>query len=172
MYLDFQVKARAEDGLIAGYSCPCGCTPRLAYAKGSTDVVDGCCCGNEFAVGPAAGLHLHPSDGFALHTEGFTAPWGEPLEAAWKVGTATNVDEPGHGHGDHHDHAESATESQTPATAVDPVCGMIVDIAAATGKDLHVAYEGVDYYFCGKGCKLEFGDDPSKYLHPGYQPSM
>jgi hypothetical protein len=28
------------------------------------------------------------------------------------------------------------------------------------------------YYFCGKGCKLEFGDDPGTYLDPSHTPSM
>ena len=49
---------------------------------------------------------------------------------------------------------------------------MTVDPAAAEARDLHVSYNGVDYYFCGKGCKLEFGDDPERYLDPSYVPSM
>lgn len=58
------------------------------------------------------------------------------------------------------------------ATAIDPVCGMTVDIAAATASGLHLNHAGTDYYFCGRGCKLEFGDDPDKYLDPSYVPSM
>ena len=53
------------------------------------------------------------------------------------------------------------------ATAVDPVCGMQVDTAAARWTYEH---EGITYYFCGKGCMLEFRDDPAKYLDPGYTP--
>ncbi len=54
------------------------------------------------------------------------------------------------------------------AIAIDPVCGMEVqtDTAQQTTE-----YKGTTYYFCAKGCRLEFGDDPEKYLDPEYQPS-
>jgi len=55
---------------------------------------------------------------------------------------------------------------------IDPVCGMSVDRAAAREKGLHLDYNGRDFFFCGKGCKLEFGDDPETYLDPAYVPSM
>ena len=54
------------------------------------------------------------------------------------------------------------------AYAKDPVCGMEVDM----DTDLHFEYEGETYYFCSRGCRLEFEDDPEKYLDPGYEPSM
>lgn len=57
-------------------------------------------------------------------------------------------------------------------SAVDPVCGMSVDREAAVAMDLHLHYDGVDHYFCGRGCKLEFGADPATYLDPSYVPSM
>lgn len=56
--------------------------------------------------------------------------------------------------------------------AVDPVCGMSVDPAPAREKGLHFTHERVDYYFCGKGCFLEFRDDPARFLDPSYTPSM
>ena len=49
---------------------------------------------------------------------------------------------------------------------------MSVEPAVATEKGLHRRHEGVDYYFCGKGCYLEFRDDPARYLEPSYVPSM
>lgn len=55
---------------------------------------------------------------------------------------------------------------------VDPVCGMAVDRGAASAKGLHSSFNGVDYFFCGKGCKLEFDDDPDHFLDPAYLPSM
>jgi Cu+-exporting ATPase len=62
-------------------------------------------------------------------------------------------------------HEMSARES----AATDPVCGMTVVIEGAQ----HVSeYEGTTYYFCGKGCRLEFEDDPERILAPGYVPSM
>jgi Cu+-exporting ATPase len=56
-------------------------------------------------------------------------------------------------------------------TAIDPVCGMTVDIEHAAAAGLTAERGGLTYYFCGKGCKLEFGDDPASHLDPGNTPS-
>jgi Cu+-exporting ATPase len=58
---------------------------------------------------------------------------------------------------------------KAPTMATDPVCGMKVD---TTTSKLSVEHEGTTYWFCGRGCLLEFGDDPAKYLDPNYVPSM
>ena len=55
---------------------------------------------------------------------------------------------------------------------LDPVCGMTVEPAVALQKGLHSQHEGVEHYFCGKGCKLDFEEDPGRYLDPAYVPSM
>jgi YHS domain-containing protein len=55
---------------------------------------------------------------------------------------------------------------------IDPVCGMAVEAEAARAAALHSTYEGTDYFFCGRGCKLEFDEDPERYLDSGYVPSM
>jgi Cu+-exporting ATPase len=55
------------------------------------------------------------------------------------------------------------------AMATDPVCGMQVDTQTS---ELKFEHEGETYWFCGKGCLLEFRDDPKTYLDPNYQPSM
>jgi Cu+-exporting ATPase len=53
--------------------------------------------------------------------------------------------------------------------ATDPVCGMDVDVDKAE----HVAeHQGTRYYFCSRGCKLDFEEEPEKYLDPSYKPSM
>ena len=52
---------------------------------------------------------------------------------------------------------------------IDPVCGMDVD---TTATDLKLEHDGTTYWFCGKGCLLEFQDDPARFLDPDYQPSM
>ena len=57
-------------------------------------------------------------------------------------------------------------------SAIDPVCGMTVDPEPARAKGLHSSYKGVDYFFCGKGCKLDFDEDPERYLDATYQPTM
>ena len=67
---------------------------------------------------------------------------------------------------DHHTMSEQSGEIK------DPVCGMTVDAEQAKAKGLTTDHEGTTYYFCGRGCKLEFGDDPGRYLDPSHKPSM
>jgi Cu+-exporting ATPase len=55
------------------------------------------------------------------------------------------------------------------AVEIDPVCGMEVD---TTTSLLSYEHDGTTYWFCGKGCLLEFRDDPDRYLDPDYVPSM
>jgi len=54
----------------------------------------------------------------------------------------------------------------------DPVCGMTVDAEGARDKGLAREYGGREYVFCGKGCYLEFGDDPEAFLAEGFTPEM
>ena len=49
------------------------------------------------------------------------------------------------------------------AIAIDPVCGMNVETEGAT---LTADHDGVTYYFCGRGCLLDFRDEPERYVHP------
>jgi len=46
-------------------------------------------------------------------------------------------------------------------TAIDPVCGMTVEIKTAKHKTVHA---GHTHYFCGAGCKTKFLANPAKYL--------
>jgi Cu+-exporting ATPase len=64
---------------------------------------------------------------------------------------------------------EYAQEITAMAMATDPVCGMQVDTETS---DLKLEHDGTTYWFCGRGCLLEFKDDPDKYLDPEYSPSM
>lgn len=59
--------------------------------------------------------------------------------------------------------------STPPGIAVDPVCGMKVVIEDAQHTS---EYQGTTYYFCGKGCRLDFEEDPERVLAPDYQPHM
>ena len=45
--------------------------------------------------------------------------------------------------------------------AIDPVCLMTVDKDEAKGTS---EYEGKTYYFCSTGCKVEFDDDPGRFV--------
>ena len=50
-----------------------------------------------------------------------------------------------------------------PATAKDPVCGMMVDPAKTPH---HAEHDGTAYHFCSAGCRTKFSADPAKYLSP------
>jgi YHS domain-containing protein len=60
----------------------------------------------------------------------------------------------------------------SPRVATDPVCRMTPQTEVSRAKGLHSLYKGTDYFFCGKGCQLEFAEDPDRFLAPGYLPSM
>jgi YHS domain-containing protein len=66
----------------------------------------------------------------------------------------------------------TVTEQRPIEPNEDPVCGMGVDADAAREKGLATTHDGREYVFCGKGCLLEFNDDPGLYLAVGYSPSM
>ena len=57
-------------------------------------------------------------------------------------------------------------------SATDPVCGMKVDPETARTNGLVTRHDATDYFFCGRGCKLDFDEEPGKYLEPGHTPSM
>ena len=49
---------------------------------------------------------------------------------------------------------------------------MSVDPIRAEANGLVAEHNGVTYYFCGRGCLLDFRDDPDQYLDPSYVPHM
>lgn len=51
--------------------------------------------------------------------------------------------------------------AETPAEAIDPVCGMTVEIATARWSSEH---EGDTYYFCNVGCHKAFEGAPATFL--------
>lgn len=57
-------------------------------------------------------------------------------------------------------------------TNEDPVCGMTVDVEGAREKGLAAEHDRREYVFCGKGCMLDFGDDPDRYLVADFEPTM
>jgi YHS domain-containing protein len=61
---------------------------------------------------------------------------------------------------------------EAPTPVKDPVCGMDVSPEIATAQGLSSEHDGQTYYFCGRGCKLDFDENPATYLDPGYVPSM
>jgi xanthine dehydrogenase accessory factor len=52
-----------------------------------------------------------------------------------------------------------------PATAIDPICGMLVTIAGAKHT---YEYQGATYYFCCPGCKTTFRKAPEQYAGVGH----
>jgi YHS domain-containing protein len=63
-------------------------------------------------------------------------------------------------------------EPASSAIALDPVCAMSVEPRVARARGLHSRHRDVDYFFCGRGCKLDFEEDPERYLGPDQIPSM
>lgn len=57
-------------------------------------------------------------------------------------------------------HANHAHQAQT---AIDPVCGMSVEIGEEAGQ---VTHEGKTYYFCSEHCVRKFSKNPASYLEP------
>jgi xanthine dehydrogenase accessory factor len=56
-----------------------------------------------------------------------------------------------------------ATTETSPADheAIDPVCGMAVEVADARYRSVH---DGQTYYFCSAGCLASFETDPASYV--------
>lgn len=50
---------------------------------------------------------------------------------------------------------------EEPETAIDPVCGMTVEVATARFVSEH---EGTAYYFCAPGCQRTFEANPPEYV--------
>ncbi len=50
---------------------------------------------------------------------------------------------------------------ETQATAVDPICGMSVDVATAEHSS---EYRGQSFYFCCAGCRHAFDKEPERYI--------
>ena len=63
-------------------------------------------------------------------------------------------------------------EPASSAIALDPVCAMSLEPMVARARGLHSRHGDVDYSFCGRGCKLDFEEDPERYLGPDHIPSM
>lgn len=64
------------------------------------------------------------------------------------------------------------TELRTIAANEDPVCGMTVDVEQARATGLTLEHDGREYAFCGKGCLLDFRDEPAPFLDLGHEPQM
>lgn len=54
----------------------------------------------------------------------------------------------------------------------DPVCGMAVNPDDARTQGLTAEYQGREYFFCSRGCLLEFADDPARAFEPDSAPHM
>lgn len=71
-----------------------------------------------------------------------------------------------HAHPNHHaDGTDCSCEADVAhdinGLAIDPVCGMSVEIRAAMHS---VTYQERSYYFCSAGCKSKFLSNPVIYL--------
>jgi xanthine dehydrogenase accessory factor len=57
--------------------------------------------------------------------------------------------------------SEAAPEAPKVESAIDPVCGMTVDVATAKHRG---QYQGRDFYFCNARCKEKFLAFPDRFL--------
>ena len=99
------------------------------------------------AIDPVCGMTVDPNEAeFAYEFEGHTYYFCcQGCQEAFKA-------EP-----------EKYLEKPAPAgTAIDPVCGMSVDIATTQYMS---EYEGELYYFCAAGCKQAFDNAPESYVN-------
>ncbi|MCW5745823.1 MAG: heavy metal translocating P-type ATPase [Alphaproteobacteria bacterium] len=68
----------------------------------------------------------------------------------------------------HHDHAGAHRAAPLGVTAIDPVCGMTLDVAADTPA---LSHDGRDYYFCSARCRERFQAEPVRYLSAAPRPT-
>jgi len=62
-----------------------------------------------------------------------------------------------------HEHSDAHDAAPPPGKAIDPVCGMSVDIATARHTRVHA---GRTWYFCSPRCREKFIADPGRYAGP------
>ena len=166
-------------GADVNYQCPCGCYAGFAFDRSvAQQDPESCCCGRTILVGrdatPRLVSFLSDAETYGLDEQTITMPWGQPLSVALATppdaehGThedsplvhhddATHHDERGHSHAASHGVIQMAVV----ATAHDPVCHMDIDPATAAGS---AELEGTTYYFCSRGCLLDFNDDAAAVL--------
>jgi len=58
------------------------------------------------------------------------------------------------------------------ASAIDPVCGMLVDEQKARAANRVSLQGGKTFYFCNDGCKRQFDANPAEYLAQAGSPAM
>ncbi|MEO0085078.1 MAG: hypothetical protein ABIK37_00445 [candidate division WOR-3 bacterium] len=57
-------------------------------------------------------------------------------------------------------------EAAASPTAVDMVCGMTVNRAAAEAKGLTAIHKGRNYFFCSAACRSDFLRRPARFARP------
>src|ERR1700733_8771291 len=67
------------------------------------------------------------------------------------------------------DATSDTTTSSAPGQTHDPVCGKVVNAAAAKSRGEH---DGQTYYFCCGGCKTKFLANPAQFVTSTAQPAL
>ncbi|WP_080964126.1 heavy metal translocating P-type ATPase [Rhodopseudomonas palustris] len=174
-----------RDGEHAGHDAPVKNQDCCGSAGASAPATSSCCGGGTsrsstatataidpvcgMSVDPATAQHRFDHDGktyyfccggcrekFAADPAGVLAkaatPFTLPPKPAPKLHQLTEL--PGTssccGGGDH-----------APTKAIDPVCGMSVDVATSKHS---LDHDGTTYHFCCGGCRTKFAADPQRYL--------
>ena len=100
--------------------------------------------------------------------------WGALIFFMMRFGCGAHV--AGHGHAHTPDGSKSEAEAVaggtarviSPARAVDPVCGMTIETAAAKSS----VYDGHVHYFCSQNCREKFEAAPQTYISRAATPQM
>ena len=85
----------------------------------------------------------------------------EIIQRRRQLPTTGGLDTPRHEPGGLLDQQLPFINNQPSTEAIDPVCGMTVEIATAHFTS---QYNGRTYYFCASGCKRSFDKEPGKYV--------
>lgn len=151
-------------GADVNYQCPCGCDAGFALDRSVAEQEpESCCCGRTILVGRDASSRLRAflpeAETYALDEQTVEMPWGQPVPVA--LATPPDAE---HGAG-------SDPGAPALATVHDPVCHMDINPTTSVGSAEHA---GATYYFCSRGCLLDFTDDPVAVLiaEAGYDHSQ
>ncbi|KAB2967952.1 MAG: heavy metal translocating P-type ATPase [Thermoanaerobaculia bacterium] len=119
-------------------------------------------------IDPVCGMTVDPNAGKPSAVHGGKSYWfcGNGCKAKFEGDPVRYL--AGHresmGHGAHGAHgtqgAQAPAAAPAPGTAIDPVCGMSVDVATST---LHSDHQGERIHFCSAHCKAKFDANPEAY---------
>ena len=105
---------------------------------------------------------LRALEGEACGKRVIEAHRAEAAELRWPAAALLDLDLP-----EDLERVRTALEAPAPPSAIDPVCGMTVEVSAARFRALH---DEVEFLFCNPRCREKFLADPGRFLALQEQP--